>query len=137
MTFIGARGDGPSCQALGGSTAQFEGYVKSHSLRDRPTDRKLILCGQPPISDREKELSLIGGGIKREKESEGGLLRHKREFSGLPLALHSVSCVAVTADQNRHSVQEIFKIGLLNLRHFSFFFRGSQSIHTGPIRPIS
>jgi len=76
LTFIGARGDGPSCQALGGSTAQFEGYVKSHSLRDRPTDRKLILCGQPPFSEGEKASSLIGGRRKRERER--GLLRHKR-----------------------------------------------------------
>lgn len=72
LTFIGAGGDGPSCQGLGGSTAQYEGYVKSHSLRDRPTDRKLILCGKPPFlrrrTRREETMSFIGGRRKVERK---------------------------------------------------------------------
>lgn len=81
LTFIGVGGDGPSCQGLGGSLGQHEGCVKSHSLRYRPTDRKLILSGKPLFlrrrTRREETMSLIGGR-RRVELSERALLRKKR-----------------------------------------------------------
>ncbi len=78
-----------------------------HSLRDQAHWQEANpLWAASYLRPRKKPCLSLVAGEKREKESEGGLLRHKREFSGLPLALHSVSSVAVTADQSRHSVRK-------------------------------